>query len=74
MRMLFADSVIARLARPWNPTHTHADGNAYELLGRIPHKVATQGWRDALVYRDSMGAIFSTSETRWQRRFKPISL
>lgn len=56
------------------PTHRHADGGVYELVEPCPHKDdATGEWVAGFAYRGEDGKLRSTSATRWEERFEPLT-
>lgn len=56
------------------PTHRHADGGYYQLIGECPGKLHFDDseWGDGVVYRSESGALRWTSAKRWATRFEEI--
>lgn len=58
----------------FKPTHQHADGGKYQMIGFAKHKGDGEAlWAQAVVYRNAEGMMFSTDLLRWNARFVPIS-
>lgn len=55
------------------PTHKHADGGNYQLLGHGKVKRGSDTWERGVFYRNADGMLFCTDLTRWNARFMPIT-
>jgi len=56
---------------PFRPTHEHAAGGLYEMLGHGKAKLEGD-WENAVFYRNAEGALFATTTLRWNARFVPV--
>lgn len=57
---------------PFNPTHKHAEGGLYQVLGQIKVKAGFE-WEPAVLYRNEEGMQFCRTEQEFGARFVPIA-
>lgn len=57
----------------FKPTHEHADGGYYELLGLGKAKLDSE-WQNCAFYRNSEGMMFATDLLRWNARFMSLQV
>lgn len=57
----------------WKPTHQHAEGGTYQVLGAIKVHTGKDTWEDGVLYSDRDGLWFCRTRTDFDGRFKRIT-
>lgn len=56
----------------WEPTHRHADGGLYRLIGPVAVRVGGEWDHLWALYDGADGIVRATDNTRWCQRFEPL--
>lgn len=69
-----ADLAARSTTGMFTPTHEHADGGNYQLLGHGKMKGGVGSvWEPCVFYANAEGMKFATDQLRWNARFVPLS-
>lgn len=57
----------------FKPTHEHAEGGVYEMMGSCSYHAENGRWEEAVLYRDSAGKFFVRRVADFASRFKLLA-
>lgn len=59
-------------ALTFKPTHKHADGGLYQLIGPGLMKGYDSDWSTMVLYKAADGKMYGTTQERWEDRFAAL--
>jgi hypothetical protein len=70
-RQIELNTAESATAKPFTPTHRHADGGLYRFVANTKYRDAAV-WHAAIIYEGADGELWVTSPMRWSDRFTAL--